>query len=226
MSFFTLPCVKRSSDRQSRTTLRQGGQVPAVVYGHGFTSESIAVSGTALEQFLSRVHASPIVELVGVSEHPIPAVVQDVQRDVLRGKALHVDFQRLRMEERLTTKVSVTVVGESPAVKEKSAVLVKVISELDVECLPQDLVSSITVDITGLANVHDRVRVRDIVPPSGVRILNHADDIVVTVQEPRCEEATSEKPVENVEAVEVVGTKKEEKEEKEGTKKEEGGKKQ
>lgn len=207
MDFFSLSYEQRVPDTQGLRVLRTGGKVPAVVYGHGFPTQAVAINGKDLERFLNRVHASPIVHLQDKTGSPIPAVLKDVQRDAMTERVLHADFHRVRMEERLTTTLALELVGESPAVKEHAGVLVKLVGSLDIECLPADLVSSIPVDLSALQKINDRIRVSDCSIPKGIRVLNDPEMIVVTVQEQRQEEIEPTKPVEDVSAVADAGKK-------------------
>ena len=207
MDFFQLSYEQRIPETQRVRELRALGKIPAVVYGHGFPTQAVTLNGKEFERFLARVHASPIVHLCDALGSPIPAVLKDIQRDALTEQVLHADFHRVRMEWRLTTTLSLELVGESPAVKERAGVLVKIVGSLDIECLPGDLVSSIPVDLSKLQQVHDRIRVSDLSVPNGIRVLNDPETIVVTVQEQRQEEIEPTKPVEDVSAVEVAGKK-------------------
>ncbi len=207
MDAFPLSCSKRTiSGRRLR---HQSGEsmIPAVVYGHGFPSESLSLAKKDFQRFLRRAHATPLVELQIESATPVPAVVQDVQRDMSSDDPIHVDFHRLRMEERLTTSVPIELVGTSRAVKELGGVLVKLLNTFTIECLPKDLVASITVDLGGLNAIGDAVRVRDLTIPKGIVLKYDPEDMVVIIQESKAEVVETAKPEADVAQVEVVGKK-------------------
>ena len=103
------------------------------------------------------------------------------------------------MSKKLSTEIPLEFVGESKAVKELSALLNKSIDFVSVECLPQDLVNEIEVDISSLEAIGDSIQIKDLVLPPGIKVLNNPDDAVASVSEPQVEEEPREEAVEEVE---------------------------
>jgi large subunit ribosomal protein L25 len=99
------------------------------------------------------------------------------------------------MTEKLKAKVALEYVGESAAVKNLGGVLVRVLNEIEVECLPMDLPHNITVDIAKLAALTDSIHVKDLHVSDKVKILAGLDEIVAKVQPPRDVEAELSTPV-------------------------------
>jgi len=93
------------------------------------------------------------------------------------------------MDEKIHTEVELSFVGEPPAVKELSGVLVTSRSTIEIECLPKDLVSKLEVDLSVLKSFDDSIHVSDIKVPAGITVLTVPEDMVVLVQAPRIEEA-------------------------------------
>lgn len=99
--------------------------------------------------------------------------------------------------------------------KELAGILVKSVNELNVRCLPGDLVHEIEVDISPLVTFDDAIKISDIILPPGIEALNNANDVIATVTAPISEadlKALEEKPVEDVTAVKVEEKKKKEEE--------------
>jgi len=214
MDFFTLTVLPRKIGKQFLGKLRREKKVPGVIYGHGWPTQAIAVEQKHLTQLLQHVRVSPMVYLTELGEAPIPVLLKEVQIHPISEQMLHADFHRVRMEERMKTKVPLELTGESPAAKMFGGVLVRPVAELDIECLPADLVSSIRVDLGALQAIDDHIRIQDLVVPKGIRILHDADMIVVTVKLQREEEIEPSKPLEDVSQIADSGKK--EKKEQEG----------
>jgi large subunit ribosomal protein L25 len=103
------------------------------------------------------------------------------------------------MTEKLTATVPIHFIGDAPAVKGLGAILVKNLSEVEVECLPMDLPHALEVNLETLAAFNTAIRVSDLKVSDKVKILANLDEVIVTVEEPRSEEelkALEEKPVE------------------------------
>ena len=97
------------------------------------------------------------------------------------------------MTEKITTKVGIELTGTAPAVKDFNAVIVTVLTELEVECMPQDLPERIVIDISGLAEIGDGVHVRDVVISDKVKILDDPDEMIVVASATR-KEKVAERP--------------------------------
>ena len=107
------------------------------------------------------------------------------------------------------TSPRLEIVGESPLVKAGQAVLIHAMNEIEVECLPTDLINSIPVDISGLETMDDNVLVGDLPMPDGVTAMADPDDVVVSVVpvrvalEEEMEEEVEGEEIEEGEAAEV-----------------------
>lgn len=210
---YSLTAKRRSVLGRAIKTLRREQLIPAVLYGHGIASQSLQVVGRAFERVYAGAKESSLVDLTIDSENPVKVLIQAVQRDPLYGRFLHVDFRQVQMTEKIETDIALRFDGEPAAVKELGGVLVKSVASVKVSCLPGDLVQELPVDLTVLKTFEDAIHLRDISVPSGIKILDNVDVVVATVAPPRSEAelAELEQKVEtDVEAVEVVGKKKEE----------------
>jgi large subunit ribosomal protein L25 len=175
-------------------TLRSSGQIPAVLYGHGVASQHLQIPSTDFEKVFKEAGESTIVKLQVDGSEPVNVLIQDVQRDNVLDKIVHVDFYQVKMTEKLKAHVPIKFVGESPAVKALGGTLVHNISEVEVESLPGDLPHEIEVDVSILNTFDDDIRVKDLkVDRSRVKILVEDEDLMVAmVQRPRTEEELKE----------------------------------
>lgn len=177
------------------TSLRKIGVMPAVLYGEGIPSQSISISRKEFEKVYKEAGESTLVKLE-LSGKPYNVLIYDVANDPLKDSPIHADFYAVRMDRVLRTKVTLVFVGESPAVKNDGGVLVKVIQEVEVEALPQDLPHELKADLSNLDVFESRLLIKDINIPSGVKILTDLNDVIAIVEPPRKEEElTTEVPV-------------------------------
>lgn len=176
--------------------LRGTGQVPAVLYGHGDRTESLAVDAHELDLLLH--HVNPENTLIGldVDGKRSDVLIREIQRHPWRPEVLHVDFLLVHGDETLKLDIPVRLVGTPTGVMDDGGVLDQVIYELHVECLPRHIPEAAEVDISGL-KVGESVRVSDISIPN-VTILMDGDLPVASVLHPRVEQedAGEEEPAE------------------------------
>lgn len=185
---------------------RAAGAVPAVLYGHGIKTESIAVPSQDFGKVFAQAGYTTLVTLkVEKRDHNV--LIREVQWHPLKDQVLHVDFYQVRLDEKVRAKVPLKFTGESAAVKDQGGVLVRSLDALDVEAFPQDLPHDIEVDISALKDFEVTIHVKDLKLPSGVTLFHEQEDVVAVAQPPRSEqelEALSEEATEDVAAVEVV----------------------
>ncbi len=191
--------------------VRRGGNIPAVLYGHGIEPQHIEVESRVFQKLLSKAgHTTMIsLSLQDGSQHPV--FIREVQLHPIKNTIIHIDFYQVRMDEAIKADVPIKFVGESPAVKDLAGIFVRNLDELEVEALPQDLPHDIEVDISSLVDFDSAIHIKDIALPRGVTTDRNGEDVVALVQPPRSEaelEALSEEVKEDVESVE--GVKKEE----------------
>jgi large subunit ribosomal protein L25 len=194
MEKIVLKATPRTVVGKQVRALRRAGLLPAVLYGPHMQPLIVSLEAHASSRILAHMTASSLVT-IEMEGKEYPALVREKQRNFIKGNLLHVDFQVVSMTEKLRTKVGIELVGDSPAVKEFSAILINGLEELEVECLPQDLPERIVVDISSLAKIGDAIHVRDIQVSDKVELLDDKDEMIVlaasTYEEPE-EEVTEE----------------------------------
>jgi large subunit ribosomal protein L25 len=162
--------------------LRRRGITPLHVYGHGVTSMPLQGPTNVVERVLEQAGTASLINLkVGKEKRPRSVVVQEVQRDPLTRKLLHVDLHQVKMREKMRTEVPVEVVGEAPALESENAELAQELTHLTVECLPAKMPHSIEVDVGTLTEVDEAIRVKDIRLDRGVAALNDPELVIVRV---------------------------------------------
>lgn len=198
--------------------LRADKMIPAVVYGAG-NNQSITLEYIPFEKAFRKCGESTLVDLTIDSGAPIRVLVHDIQREPLRGKITHVDLYQVRMDQKLTLDIPLKFIGEARAVKELGGILVKQLDEIQVRCLPSDLIHEIEVDLAVIATFDDVIRLADVTLPRGVELMEDAQAIVVQVTPPVSDAelaALELKPSADVSTIEVVGKGKKEEQSTEG----------
>jgi large subunit ribosomal protein L25 len=195
--------------------LRHSGQIPAIIYGHGFKNLNITISDLDFKKIFKQAGESSLVNLVVDDGEPTQVLIHDIQYQPLKNTVQHVDFYHVNADEKITAEAGLHFVGDAPAVKELSGVLVTPLNKVRIECLPKDLIHELDVNLSTLKTFDNSIRLKDLVVPSGVKIVDSLDEVVALVEAPRSEEemkSLEEKPEAKIEEVKTV------KEEAEGAK--------
>lgn len=217
MADFSIEAQTRTVSGKEVRQLRKEGLVPVVVYGPKTPSLSLQIPYRPLEVALMHAGGTNLIDInvQGGGKHVVLA--REVQRHILRGDILHVDFFAVDMKATLTADVFLNFVGESPAVESRIGILLNGLNSLTIETLPGDLPNQIDIDITILENIGDVIYVRDLDLGDKLTILNDPDEMIVRVNQPSgaraaADLAAAEDGEENMDAgdVEVIGRGKDE----------------
>jgi len=161
--------------------LRRASKVPGIVYGGESQPMQIALDHNPLYHSLrvEAFHSSILdMELGGKTEQ---VLLRDVQWHPYKPQVLHVDFQRIAANQKITIKVPFHFMNQevSPAVKENKAVVNHVLTEIEVSCLPGDLPEYIEVDLSGITLEHSMHLSAVKLPPGITPLLQPGIDPVI-----------------------------------------------
>ncbi|TAK05387.1 50S ribosomal protein L25 [Patescibacteria group bacterium] len=212
----TLSAKTRTVTGKPVKLLRAKGVLPAVIYGFGTDPRNLEIDARAFAKAFEAAGESTLVDVVVDGGAPVKALIQDIQQDPMTSRISHADLRAVNMKEKTTADIPLELVGEAPVAKGQAVVITKVHESLEVEGLPGDLVSQIIVDLSGLTEIGQTIRVRDLKLPAGLTAVADADDVVVTVAAALTEEqikAMETAQVGDVSQIEVVEGKKKEGEE-------------
>jgi large subunit ribosomal protein L25 len=174
--------------------LRRQGITPVHLFGYDTEPMALQCETLQLKQVLKTAGKTKLVGLrVDKHRKPRNVVVREVQKNALSGELVHVDFFQVSMEEKIKVEVPVVLVGEAPALKSKTNMMVHELAAVEIECLPDRIPESIQVDISGLAEDDQSMQVKDLVLGEGVVALSNPEQVIVRIAPLKIEKV--EKPV-------------------------------
>jgi large subunit ribosomal protein L25 len=199
--------------------LREGGRIPAVIYGRQAPPQNLEVSAKEMGDLIHHSVSENLLVDLAVKDDARPkrlALVQEVQHHPLTGKVLHVDFHEVAENEKVTVLVPLETTGEAEGVKTDGGTLEHVMFKLKVRALPKDLPELLTVDVSHL-KIGMAIHLGEIQAPPGTEIIGDKHISVISVAAPRTEEEEAADLAAATEAVpgevEMIKEKKEEGEE-------------
>ncbi|MHB0988157.1 MAG: 50S ribosomal protein L25 [Bellilinea sp.] len=196
-----IEATRRTVTGKQVGALRRSGKLPGVMYGHNFEPVAIEMDFRSASRILKKASQSQIVTIV-LDGKELATLVRERQMDYIRNEFLHVDFQVVSLTEKIRTKVSIELVGVSPAVKDFNGVVVHEMTEIEVEGLPQDLPEKYSLDISGLTSLGQSILVSALKVSDKIEILHDLNDVVVVITGGAGEEV--EEVVEGVVEPEVI----------------------
>jgi large subunit ribosomal protein L25 len=182
MEQIELKVQKRDVSGKKVKRLRREGIIPAVLYGRETESVALQVEERELNRVLTQAGEHRLIALkVGRSSQSQMALTRDVQWDAITSRPIHVDFYAVVMTEKITTEVPLVFVGEAPAADQAGAILLQNLDEVEIECLPGDLIEAIEVDLSELKEMDQAIYVKDLRVPPTLEILTDPEEIVAKV---------------------------------------------
>lgn len=164
--------VKRGASRR----LRHAGFVPAIVYGAGLEPICIKLSHNRVLQALSNASFFSRILTLDISGEKENVVLKALQRHPYKKQIMHIDFLRVKANEKLTMTVPLhfTHEADAPGIQNKGTAIYH-LKDIEIECFPVDLPEFIELDMSSL-QLNQVLHVSDLVLPKGVEVTANLDD--------------------------------------------------
>ena len=180
--------------------LRREGKIPAVLYGEGAVSSPLALEKKDVFAILKSETGENTIFKVEFDSRVQDAMFKDLQIEPSSDVLLHADLVTISMDKAIRVAVPFLLQGEPVGVKTEGGFIDFMAREVEIECLPKDIPENIKVDVSAL-HLHQSLKVSDIVPPEGVKLMADPATLVVVISLPHKEEEVV-KPVEEAVAAE------------------------
>ncbi len=169
---------------RSSKRLRAEGLIPGVLYGAGKPAHSFSVSERDLRQALTGEHgATAILDVALDGQKKVHhAVLKDFQRDARDGRLLHIDLHEIRLDQAIQVSIPVELVGTPEGVTQ-GGVQNQLVREVTVEALPMEVPDRLQLEVSALT-IGDSLRVGDLTPPEGTKVLDDEELVLITVTQP------------------------------------------
>ncbi|MDD3302739.1 MAG: 50S ribosomal protein L25 [Candidatus Gracilibacteria bacterium] len=168
--------LRETSEKLS--DIRNNKQVPGVLYGHNQEPITLKINNSDLLVILNKYGKTHVIGLT-IGKKKVSAMIQEIQKNPVNGKFVHIDFYAITEGEKLTVTIPLNFVGESEA-KKSGAMVEEVLKDIEVKCLSEDLVDSFDVDLSLLKEVEDTIRVSDLsLDNTKYDLITKSDEVVV-----------------------------------------------
>ncbi len=196
--------IRNNSGKGDARRLRHQDKIPAIIYGADKTPQPIVLEHKNIQKLLNNTAAYSHILTVSVGGKKEQVVLKAIQRHAYKPLLMHVDFMRIKNKEAITVKTQLHFINEEtcPAVKQ-GGVLSKLMTEVEIKCLPADLPESIDIDLS-IINLDQTLHLSDLNLPKGVEFpQGKLDDehnlAVVSIHKPKAS-STSDASTEDTSA--------------------------
>ena len=182
--------TKHGTSAARRTRLQN--KVPAVVYHSGAEATPLSVDKISLNKALK---TGQMIFEVNVEDKDQFVLVKEIQYHPVTDEIIHIDFQKVKEDEKISLEVAVRSSGEAQGVK-LGGLLVQMLNSVTIQCRPAEIPEFLEIDVSDM-EMNTNLFVKDIALSEGIEMLTADDIAVVSVQEPK--EEKEEKVVEDTE---------------------------
>ena len=192
-SYYKLPIeIRTGSGASLARELRRNGKIPANYYYRGEANQNLAIDKKA---FNHAIHSGQQVFEVDINNETIYIMIKDIQYHSVTEEVMHVDLMRIRRTEKMIFSIPLVLEGDAVGIDE-GGIVAQVATTIDVECFPNDVPESITVDISGL-EFNSAMAAEEIVLPVDTLLVSAENTTIVTCNPPKAE--VEPEPVEDEE---------------------------
>ncbi|MFZ0546346.1 MAG: 50S ribosomal protein L25 [Candidatus Promineifilaceae bacterium] len=176
--------------------LRRSGYIPAVIYGQG-NNVAIQIENLSLRRVLRTAGATNLIDVNIEGGGKRTVLAREVQAHPTRGDLIHVDFYEVNMKEKIVVDATLNAIGIAAPVADGLGSTPLMLHSVQIECLPDNLISEIEVDLAKIETPDDVIYVHDLVVPDDVEILADPEETVARFEYLQLEEEEEEEEEES-----------------------------
>ncbi|RLD14058.1 50S ribosomal protein L25 [candidate division KSB1 bacterium] len=191
--------TRENTGTQAAKKLRAAEKIPGIFYLRGSKNIPITINRADLHGIWGT--ESGLLDIIFDDKTHKKAVIRDIQYDPIKGSPIHIDLMGIKKGEKIKMNVAVQLIGTPEGVKTQGGILQHILREVEVECLPSEIPSSIDIDVSEL-NIGDNLHVSDL-EAENVTIMTDMASVIAAVSAPRISEEPEE--AEEVEEEEEEG---------------------
>ena len=172
--------VRKDQGTSAARRTRLESKVPAVVYHSGLEATPLSVDKISLNKALK---TGQMIFEINVDKKDQFVLVKEIQYHPVTDEIIHIDFQKVKEDEKISLEVAVRSAGEAQGVK-LGGILVQMLNNVTIKCKPTEIPEFVEIDVTDM-EVNTNLFVKDISLPQDVEMITADDIAVVSIQEPK-----------------------------------------
>jgi large subunit ribosomal protein L25 len=187
--------IRKEHGTSAARRTRLQNKVPAVVYHSGIEATPLSVDKISLNKAL---RTGQMIFEVNVEDKNQFVLVKEIQYHPVTDEIIHIDFQKVKEDEKISLEVAIRSTGEAQGVK-LGGLLVQMLNSVTVKCRPAEIPEFLEIDVTDM-EMSTNLFVKDITLPSDVEMITAQDIAVVSVQEPKQESEETDDAIEDIDS--------------------------
>ena len=187
--------IRKEQGTSAARRTRLQNKVPAIVYHSGIEATPLSVDKISLNKAL---RTGQMIFEVSVENKNQFVLVKEIQYHPVTDEIIHIDFQKVKEDEKISLEVAIRSTGEAQGVK-LGGLLVQMLNSVTVKCKPAEIPEFLEIDVTEM-EMSTNLFVKDITLPNDVEMITAQDIAVVSVQEPKQESEETDDAIDSVDS--------------------------
>ncbi len=191
--------IRNTKTKGEINTLRQKGEVPAIIYGGTEENQKVSLSKKQIKYLIEQENFLSNIISLNIDGQTIKVLPREVSYDILTDDPIHIDFLRIVKGAKIIIEIPVRFINneKSPGLK-RGGVLNIVRRKIELKCATENIPNELVVDLDGL-EIGTSIKISSISLPENVKpTIQGRDFVVATVAAPTVFKEP-EKPAEGVE---------------------------
>ncbi len=188
--------IRDTKTKGKLNSLRDNGEVPAIIYGGEAQNEKVSISKKLLKSMLEDSNFLSTILTLNVNGKPQNVLPREVKYHILSDEPIHVDFLRVVPGLKIRIEVPVKFINheKSPGLK-KGGVLNIVRRKVELKCPSEKIPENLLIDLDGI-DIGESFKISSInLDPEVVPTIQGRDFVIATLAAPTVMKEP-EKPVE------------------------------
>lgn len=169
-----------SRGKNEAVRIRRSGKIPAVIYGAGKDPVAVTLDPKQIKKILNSESGHNTIFDLKIGSGQEKAMIVDWQYDPIKSSLLHIDLKRIAMDKAIRVKVPIALTGVAEGVRTQGGIMDQVLREVEIECLPSDIPSQISADVTNMV-FGQVLRVSDLPHGGKLKFVTNEDQTVAHV---------------------------------------------
>ena len=177
--------IRNTKSKGEVNSLRQKGEVPAIIYGGTEENQKISLSKKQVKYLIEQENFLSNIISLNINSQSIRVLPREVSYDTLTDDPIHIDFLRIVKGAKIIIEIPVRFINneKSPGLK-RGGVLNIVRRKIELKCATENVPNELVVDLEGL-EIGTSIKISSIILPENVTpTIQGRDFVVATVAAP------------------------------------------
>ena len=177
--------IRENNTRGQLNTIRDNGDVPAIIYGGKSENQKVSISKKLLQVLIDKENFLSNIITLNVNGEAQNVLPREVKYHILTDEPTHVDFLRVLPGVKIKIEVPVNFINheKSPGLK-RGGVLNIVRRQVELKCPSEKIPASLTLDLEGI-DIGESFKISSVkLDPEVVPTIQGRDFVIATLAAP------------------------------------------